>query len=633
MKKIKLYQSIDRLTISNESVDILPKPSDEQEEILINFKAGYNIKIEAVAGSGKTTTLLLLAKATNKKVLILTYNKDLRDEINQKLKKFGIHHCQVYTYHAYACKIYQTTINTDTLLRHYLTTQPTTIYDYDVLLLDEVQDMTIDYYHLVCKIINDNMNLVLVGDRRQCINDYIGATADYLINYPGYFKTSKPWKELMLRTSYRLTPSIANFVNKNILKQDLIIGGNVKSNDILPIYNYSTWHINDLIESLVNKYGTDQVVILKASTKSITEKSPLGKLIAHSRIKFCQRENEPLDDKVMKGKVLISSFNAFKGRQRKCVLVFGMDESYFEYYDKKWDDPNALPNIIYVAVTRASESLILIQDDKKSPFRTTNREIIKETCQVMGEQASKRKSYKEGKDYNVTDLINHRNTQDMIDMLNLIKITVIQKPSQVYHYEQLVAFGTYYEDMRSYYGTLIPMIADFKLNKHNHYIIYKNNKIKPEHVMEKYEKLKDKHTIKEWMEYVVILDAINSGHYFYVDQILDYDWVDENFVNITADRIINIIPSQGKFEFGLSYQNINGIIDYLSENDEIWEFKCTLTLKDEHYIQCATYIALYALIHDKILTGKVYNARTDELVEITLDNPKEFLEILIRHKM
>src|SRR5690606_32751110 len=78
------------------------KPSDEQNEIMMGFEAGYNCKIEAVAGSGKTTTLLLLAKIATEKFgvasCILTYNRGLKDEIEEKIEKNKLKgKCNVYT--------------------------------------------------------------------------------------------------------------------------------------------------------------------------------------------------------------------------------------------------------------------------------------------------------------------------------------------------------------------------------------------------------------------------------------------------------------------------------------------------------------------------------------------------------
>lgn len=61
-------------------------PSEEQKAIIENLKNQYNITVEAVAGSGKTTTCLLIAKSfKEKEVLILTYNKRLADETKEKI--------------------------------------------------------------------------------------------------------------------------------------------------------------------------------------------------------------------------------------------------------------------------------------------------------------------------------------------------------------------------------------------------------------------------------------------------------------------------------------------------------------------------------------------------------------------
>lgn len=605
---------------------ILPTPSDEQQEIINQFQLDKNIKIEAVAGSGKTTTLLLLAKATTKKCLILTYNRDLKDDVFEKIKNYNLE-CDIYTYHSYASKLYCTTINTDILLKNALIKPPYKKCHYDAVFLDELQDVCIEYYEFIKKFLT-TQQLVLVGDRRQCINHYKGATSEYLIDYKKYFNNEYPWVELMLRTSYRMTPAIANFVNKNILNQELIIGGNKKNENILPIYNYSTWNILELVYKLVQKYGPDEVVILKASTKSITEKSPLGKLIQHSNIKFCQKEDYPLDDKVIKGKVLISSFNAFKGRERQCVIVFGFDESHFEYYDKQWIDKHNLPNIIYVAATRAKEALVLIQDDKKLPFRTTNKKIINDTCLVMGQQG-KRKIHKTlSREYNVTDLINHRATQDISDLLDLLDIES-NHAYDILNFNHLIAFDGYYEDMKNYYSMLINILVSHKLGKYE----FQKFKIKNDQ-NRKYEALIDKDkTLKEWMELVVLLYGLKTGHYFYIDQITNYDWVDESFINQSVDRVINIITENNKngtFNQTITYQNVSGLIDYV--DDSIWLFKCTLELKNEHYIQCACYIVLWYLVHGKLLTGKIYNSRTNELVIVKVSDCEKWMLVLLRNK-
>lgn len=67
------------------------------------------------------------------------------------------------------------------------------------------------------------------------------------------------------------------------------------------------------------------------------------------------------------------------------VIIIGFDESYFEYYDKKWDkSEKILPNVLYVAVTRSREKLIIIQDDTKSFLRTMTISNLYDTCDVRG---------------------------------------------------------------------------------------------------------------------------------------------------------------------------------------------------------------------------------------------------------
>ena len=60
----------------------LPKPSQEQQTILDCVKYGNNVKIEADAGTSKTTTLLMLALHVPKLIgtyTILTYGRALCD--------------------------------------------------------------------------------------------------------------------------------------------------------------------------------------------------------------------------------------------------------------------------------------------------------------------------------------------------------------------------------------------------------------------------------------------------------------------------------------------------------------------------------------------------------------------------
>ncbi|CAH6419823.1 DEAD helicase [uncultured virus] len=644
---------------------MLPEPSDEQREILICFKQGFNLNVRAVAGAGKTTTLLLLAaeakKSFNSKTLILTYNKDLKDEIFTKITSLGLNtHCDAYTYHGYASRIYRSNIYTDKILREHLARsadpkdlnkQPS-LTPHDIILLDEVQDMNQDYHQLVTKMLAHGKILVLVGDKRQCINEYIGATSEYLVNYSKYFNTGRPWKELSLRKSYRLTPSVAKFVNSNVLCENIITPGNLKDRDVKPIYSHGTWDIERLVLRSVETYGADEVVIMLPSVRNINPKSPIGRLCSkhQSGVLFCVKDGD-IANEIMKNKVLITSYNSMKGRERKCVIVVGFDESYFEYYDKKWSKTEpTLPNILYVAATRAKEQLIVIQDSAKPRLRTITTAKLFDTCEVRGditEKIAKEHVTDKEKTYVVTDLTRHRSTTDTIDLLALIGTQTIQAPGETLPYQNIVQFNGYYEDMRQYYGTLIPLLAQYRKTQMINLVSYdeqsfvKVNKTLDTRVLRKYNFLLQKldKTLSEWMELVVLNSCIMSNCYFYAYQITNYDWVDQNFINIQVERILIMLKDEkiGFFEHPISIKNsgswvLQGCFDYFDEQ-EITEFKCATTLSDEHKMQCGAYISMYHKSQGELLPGKLFNTRTGEVMKITVKDPVKYLGIFVKSRM
>lgn len=76
------------------------KLTDEQKDI-INFEG--DLKVNAVAGSGKTTTILEYAKhRPSKPILYLAFNKSVKAEAEQKLSQQGIKNVTIETAHSLA---------------------------------------------------------------------------------------------------------------------------------------------------------------------------------------------------------------------------------------------------------------------------------------------------------------------------------------------------------------------------------------------------------------------------------------------------------------------------------------------------------------------------------------------------
>lgn len=94
-------------------------PTQEQLDIIEACKSGINVKVEALAGSGKTSTLAMVTKALGKKKgLYLAFNKSIADDAKSKMSK----NCECKTTHSLAYR------NTDRKLLDKLSLKPVSAY-------------------------------------------------------------------------------------------------------------------------------------------------------------------------------------------------------------------------------------------------------------------------------------------------------------------------------------------------------------------------------------------------------------------------------------------------------------------------------------------------------------------------
>jgi hypothetical protein len=66
-------------------INDLPEPSNEQIAIIEGAKTGRNIKVQAFAGTGKTTTIKMLAQVLLESSAYIAFNRDIVDEVSNKL--------------------------------------------------------------------------------------------------------------------------------------------------------------------------------------------------------------------------------------------------------------------------------------------------------------------------------------------------------------------------------------------------------------------------------------------------------------------------------------------------------------------------------------------------------------------
>ena len=162
--------------MGNKSKNILLniKLSDEQLSIV---NSNNNMMILATAGSGKSFSILHFAlKYPTKRMIQITYNNMLKHEIRKKVNILDINNLLVHTYHSLAVGFYDHYAYTDEGIKNILIKNtPCKInVNFDVILIDETQDMMTDYYLLIKKFIFDTKStpqiLILVINIREYMN-------------------------------------------------------------------------------------------------------------------------------------------------------------------------------------------------------------------------------------------------------------------------------------------------------------------------------------------------------------------------------------------------------------------------------------------------------------------------------
>ncbi|WP_394759024.1 UvrD-helicase domain-containing protein, partial [Flavobacterium sp.] len=204
------------------------KDISEEQLIIFNYiKEGFNVCIDAIPGSGKSTSMLTLSQIIpSKKLLHITYNSMLRKEFKEKTVNMKIQNIDVHTYHSFAVKFFSQDAYTDTGLRKILFNKNTPRYreneipHYDILILDECQDMSPLYFQFVLYFLSffkSKIQLVILGDFMQGIYDFKGADIRFLTmaqdiwkNKP--FLSSSEFKHCSLTMSYRITNQMAKYI-------------------------------------------------------------------------------------------------------------------------------------------------------------------------------------------------------------------------------------------------------------------------------------------------------------------------------------------------------------------------------------------------------------------------------------
>jgi len=640
-------------------------PSQEQQAIIDAVVAGENVIVDAVAGSGKTSSILFLAPALPKKrIVVVTYNSRLKTETRERVLAAGIRNMEVHTYHSLGRK-YVDPCFTDTELITITkkNLRPQGSFAADVFVLDEVQDMTRVYYDFIVKAICDSgaKQLVVLGDHLQCIYDFPqkGADARFLTLADKIFNVNKnTWKKLFLNTSYRITKQMEYFVNECVLGYPRMKAEGKGSEPVRYIigdpFEKVPEYICNEIQLLLNCGAAmpEDIFVLAPSIRSVKEKHPVNMLENLLVKKYgipCYvptSDDDTLKDKIMKGKVVFSSFHQSKGLERKIVFVMSFSMSfYFSFSDAPKD---VCPPVLYVAATRAMKSLYVCGEGAQTgplPFlkygalANKNVEKVIVSLQKKGDTPPASPPGDKERPRRVTDLIRFLPEQVLMTIIDLCKMKIIRAPYTNIKIDATVETeGGRSESVSDLNGIAIPTVYEHRLT--GSISIQKRvedwlGDLNKGDILDKTIRQQAAAVVKEpkkpsdYLLLANIYSAHISGYLFKIKQIKKYDWLPSKTMEALLDILTNTISSKKvEFEKELRLEfyswrkktlQIFGQAD-LVDADTLWELKCVDSLKPEHAVQ----LALYAWLWHKLeynVNGRrrfcLHNIRTGEVQELT----------------
>jgi hypothetical protein len=658
-------------------------PSIEQQTIIDAVISGENVIVDSVAGSGKTTTILHIGQVSSeKKILVLTYNAKLKIETREKAISLGLTNMEIHSYHAFGVKYYDHKCNTDPGIISVLKGDkaPKTSFRYDLILLDEQQDMTNLYYELVKKIIRDmipknkdEIQLACFGDIYQNIYSFKGSDDRYLSFAHKLYKSgdnntsgsSRNWRHLRISESFRITKPMCDFVNKHLLGNNRIISNKSSNSKVRYIIcdTFTNTPYDEFRRYIEAGYSPDDIFILAPSIKKGKHDSPIRILenrIVNSGL-ACYvpvSDEEKIDEQVIQNKVVFSTFHQVKGLERKVVLVFNFDESYFDYYGRDLPKTHC-PNIIYVALTRAKECMTLFHHYENQYLSCLlDKYRLGSTCNLVErrECLGIKKTLEAPLELSVTELIKNMGIEIIDYAINSIDYKVIQQPEKSVDIPLKIQTGhNTYENVSEINGVAIPAIYEYISHKKVTIIDVLRRLITRLSITHRqnYTRItnKDKMTVGDILYLANLYNSITSGYIFKTEQIKEYKWLESKPLKVCLERLENVV-SRERTDYEVSVEaeeiiynrRLVGILDILeipilaivSNKATIWELKCVSHITNEHILQLCIYSwILENMDKYKALekSYKLFNIYTNEIIEIEYNHKvRGVVEYLVKAK-
>ncbi|AOG60605.1 hypothetical protein SHELI_v1c06540 [Spiroplasma helicoides] len=609
--------------------------TDEQRKILDYINKGYNVELNSKVGTGKSTLGLIIAQSNSEKsILFLTYSQKLAVEYKILAEKENLNNIEVKSFNTFFQNSYSTDkdIKTDLDLIH-LIENNTTLLDelpnYDIIIIDEAQDLDFSIYKCLTKVLAKtykNSQLVVMGDADQNIYRFKGSDTRFLDNAQAVFKfNDREWKKAHLSKSLRLTKDITDFLNKIYYQKDYI-ESDISINNSFNYIVCDSADVYDLykkLEPIFDKYKDEEIIIVTYAYRYY-EQSHFSNFLnfLSSQDHLIYKQNH-LDHEVSvsdyKNKIVATSVLASKGFERKVAILFDYDNEYLDYVMQ--DVHNKKPtNFHMVGLTRGKEKTIILNDYLSSPLRFLNKENLlkcvsttleddkfNEWKEILDEpdykyqEALKGKKYKysvktllrsvlitnlknelQGLRFYEKDLVSNYDFNEVISNISYYKQ---EKDNQILYTENVNILNALFFKM--YYQYKKNKLDDFisKIESIFELINVENYKGELSYLLPYKERIKKfidnyKNNDFNLMELVLIVYVFKEHKFFKLNQIQKNSWITDEQKVAAFKLYESILSDDTTFELNLELKTesieLYGVASCFDHKTKtIWDFKFT----------------------------------------------------------
>lgn len=570
--------------------------SNEQNKFIEIALTGKNVLVDACIGSGKTTTIQEFCNKVpyNKNVLYLTYNKLLKFDAKARIKRYNVN---VTNYHGFAFSILKEnniSCGISDLIQMFIKVKPNFKRKYDILIIDEYQDIDEEISEMLWHIKNSfpNIQILAVGDLDQKIYDKT------TLNVKNFIKSYlSEYETISFTKCFRLSKNIAATLGDIWKKKIEGVNPNCKISFIPKdkiTYYLSEFNPSDIL-CLGSRNGTMATVLNELEE---TYPHKFNKNTVYATIDDENRGAVNPDKSV----AIFTTYDGSKGMERKVCVVFDYTQGYWQVRARQpLVNIDILRNVFCVAASRGKEQIIFVTNDK-DPYLDSN--TLKNNTVEHGKLD--KVNISEMFDFKLVEhveacynLVNKKK----IDRVNHTRINVKENDALI---DLSPCVGIYQEAMFFDNYNIEKQIEFYNMFNNDRKVIYKDNLSLEENILA----LVAGETSQNRYKFQVKIPFINEFEKNQIKERLSEEFCPYEDVQIECSVDFDKFIAKGK-------------VDVL-KNDCVYELKFVNELTHTHFLQCAMYVV--ALNLEK---GYLWNIKDNTMYEVTVPDKNAFLKAVV----